>query len=364
MHQERGKKMKKKTRGKRKKLFSFLRRVASFPFFLNQLPHTQRRGRRSSRGRSRPEPANPLRLARSLVIPNWLEMGGGGGEAAMSPPSGGGKRGRDPEEDVYVDNLHSHKRYLSEIMASSLNGLSVGDSLVDNIMESPARSESASYFRDEMISQYSPMSEDSDDYRCYDTQLNPNGSQTDAMVSPSTSPMSSPHRFQKPQSALLSANPYPLPSCSLSSVVCSNPRRGSENEGRFPSSPNDMCHGADLRKTALLRSVQMRVQGPHAYELSFCGRQEQEQEHAHDHDDEHHHEHLEGLGLEGEERSSSHRETISDEATYQMPENSYGRPEHDIDYIDDCTPHGCLRDLKFKQEDKDSSKLPSRDKNR
>uniref|UniRef100_A0A0E0KYN9 Uncharacterized protein n=1 Tax=Oryza punctata TaxID=4537 RepID=A0A0E0KYN9_ORYPU len=311
----------------------------------------------------------------------------------MSPPSsGGGKRGRDPEEDVYVDNLHSHKRYLSEvaresfslsresfshgcalcvpgnfvvgwflgIMASSLNGLSVGDSLVDNIMESPARSENASYFRDEIISQYSPMSEDSDDYRCYDTQLNPNGSQTDAIVSPSTSPMSSPHRFQKPQSGLLSANPYPLPSCSLSSVVCSNPRRGSENEGRFPSSPNDMCHGADLRKTALLRSVQMRVQGPHAYELSFCGRQEQE--HAHDHEDEHQHEHLEGL--EGAERSSSHRETISDEAGYQMPENSYGRPEHDIDYIEDCTPHGCLSDLKFKQEDKDCSKLTSMDKNR
>ncbi|XP_052155761.1 uncharacterized protein LOC127773662 [Oryza glaberrima] len=285
--------------------------------------------------------------------------GGGGGEAAMSPPSGGGKRGRDPEEDVYVDNLHSHKRYLSEIMASSLNGLSVGDSLVDNIMESPARSENTSYFRDEIISQYSPMSEDSDDYRCYDTQL-PNGSQTDAMVSPSTSPMSSPHRFQKPQSGLLSANPYPLPSCSLSSVVCSNPRRGSENEGRFPSSLNDMCHGGDLRKTALLRSVQMRVQGPHAYELSFCGRQEQE--HAHDHEDEHQHEHLEGL--EGAERSSSHRETISDGVGYQMPENSYGRPEHDIDYIEDCTPHGCLSDLKFKQEDKDCSKLTSMDKNR
>lgn len=203
------------------------------------------------------------------------------------------------------------------------------------------------------------MSEDSDDYRCYDTQL-PNGSQTDAMVSPSTSPMSSPHRFQKPQSGLLSANPYPLPSCSLSSVVCSNPRRGSENEGRFPSSPNDMCHGGDLRKTALLRSVQMRVQGPHAYELSFCGRQEQE--HAHDHEDEHQHEHLEGL--EGAERSSSHRETISDGVGYQMPENSYGRPEHDIDYIEDCTPHGCLSDLKFKQEDKDCSKLTSMDKNR
>lgn len=34
-----------------------------------------------------------------------------------------------------------------QIMASSLNGLSVGDSLPDNIMESPARSETASCFR-------------------------------------------------------------------------------------------------------------------------------------------------------------------------------------------------------------------------
>ena len=34
-----------------------------------------------------------------------------------------------------------------QIMASSLNGLSVGDSLSDNIMVSPARSETASSFR-------------------------------------------------------------------------------------------------------------------------------------------------------------------------------------------------------------------------
>lgn len=33
--------------------------------------------------------------------------------AAVSP--GGTKRGRDPEEEVYLDNFHSHKRYLSEV---------------------------------------------------------------------------------------------------------------------------------------------------------------------------------------------------------------------------------------------------------
>ncbi|CAN6345350.1 unnamed protein product [Urochloa humidicola] len=289
-------------------------------------------------------------------------MAGGSGEAAMSPPSsggsgsGGGKRGRDPEEDVYVDNLHSHKRYLSEIMASSLNGLSVGDSLHDNIMESPARSDTASSFRDEILSQYSPMSEDSDDYRCYDTQLNPSGSQPDAMISPSTSPMSSPLRHQKPQSPLLPSSPYPLPSCSLSSVVCSHARRGSDNEGRFPSSPNDMCHGADLRRTALLRSVQMRVQGPHAYDLPFGIRQE----HVHEHEDEH--EHLEGL--EGAERSSSCSKSIN-EVGYRRPDRDFGRSEHEIDYMNNCTSDDCPSDPKFKQEDKSHCKFDtSMDKNR
>ncbi|CAL4902844.1 unnamed protein product [Urochloa decumbens] len=291
-------------------------------------------------------------------------MAGGSGEAAMSPPSsvgsgsGGGKRGRDPEEDVYVDNLHSHKRYLSEIMASSLNGLSVGDSLPDNIMESPARSETASSFRDEILSQYSPMSEDSDDYRCYDTQLNPSGSQPDAMISPSTSPMSSPLRHQKPQYPLIPSSPYPLPSCSLSSVVCSHARRGSDNEGRFPSSPNDMCHGADLRRTALLRSVQMRVQGPHAYDLPFGIRQE----HVQEHEDEHEHERLEGL--EEAERSSSCSKSIN-EVGYRRPDHDFGRPEHEIDYMNNCTSDDCPSDPKFKQEDKSHCKFDtSMDKNR
>ncbi|KAL6608250.1 hypothetical protein ACP70R_041313 [Stipagrostis hirtigluma subsp. patula] len=293
-------------------------------------------------------------------------MAGGSGEAAMSPPSsssggGSGKRGRDPEEDVYVDNLHSHKRYLSEIMASSLNGLSVGDSLPDNIMESPARSEGAAGFRDEILSQYSPMSEDSDDYRCYDTQLNPNMNQGDAMVSPSTSPMSSPHRHQKPQASLLPSNPYPLPSCSLSSVVCSHARRGSDNEGRFPSSPNDMCHGADLRRTALLRSVQMRVQGPHAYDMSFGSRQEQD--HTHEHEDEHEHEHVQAL--EGAGRSSSCRKSTNDEIIYQRPDHDFGQPEHEIRYIDDCTSDEYSGVQNFKHENKDCSKFDTNmDKNR
>lgn len=47
-------------------------------------------------------------------------MGGSGGDAAAGSPSstgnGGGKRGRDPEDEVYLDNLHSSKRYLSEVL--------------------------------------------------------------------------------------------------------------------------------------------------------------------------------------------------------------------------------------------------------
>lgn len=33
--------------------------------------------------------------------------------STVASPSG--KRSRDPEDEVYVDNLHSHKRYLSEV---------------------------------------------------------------------------------------------------------------------------------------------------------------------------------------------------------------------------------------------------------
>jgi hypothetical protein len=109
------------------------------------------------------------------------------------------------------------------------------------------------------------MSEDSDDCRYYDPILGSSNNTTQVHVDSSYTSPSSPHRHQK----LVTSNPtctssssaYPLPCNSLSAVICSPTRRGShESEGRFPSSPNDMCHGADLRKTALLRSVQMRAQ--------------------------------------------------------------------------------------------------------
>ncbi|XP_058082636.1 uncharacterized protein LOC131230717 [Magnolia sinica] len=199
-----------------------------------------------------------------------------GSEASSSPS---GKRSRDPEDEIYLDNLHSHKRYLSEIMASSLNGLTVGDSMSENLMESPARSEGMNYYpRDEISSQYSPMSEDSDDSRYCDNPLNTSMAQPDSL-STFIGPVS-PHRHQRLLAGYSSPPPthsYPSFGCTPTSTACSQPRqRGSDSEGRFPSSPSDICHSADLRRAALLRSVQMRVQphGPPAYELPYSSEQE------------------------------------------------------------------------------------------
>ncbi|GLU07295.1 hypothetical protein SLE2022_242590 [Rubroshorea leprosula] len=204
-------------------------------------------------------------------------MGPESASASTSTPSppASAKRSRDPEDEVYIDNLHSHKRYLSEIMASSLNGLTVGDPLPENLMESPARSESMFYLRDEMSFQYSPMSEDSDDSRFCETPLNSCSSQPESLTS---SPVS-PYRYQRPLGAFSSTpnSSYPSYGCNISSVTCSPSRqRGSDTEGRFPSSPSDICHSADLRRAALLRSVQLRAQpsGPLPFELPFGSAQD------------------------------------------------------------------------------------------
>lgn len=193
--------------------------------------------------------------------------------SSSSSPSPGGvnKRNRDSEDEAYLDNFHSHKRYLSEIMASSLNGLTVGESMSDNLIESPARSESTiSYLRDDIFMQYSPMSEDSEDARYSETPLNISMAPSDNIP---TSPSSSPHRHQKPFNGTTSTT-YPSLSCNL---TASQPRqRGSDSEGRFPSSPSDICHSADLRRAALLRSVQMRVHpaAPPSYDIPFGVEQE------------------------------------------------------------------------------------------
>nr|ACU23048.1 unknown [Glycine max] len=218
-----------------------------------------------------------------------------GGSPSASSPSA--KRTRDPEEEVYLDNLRSHKRYLSEIMASSLNGSTVGDSLPDNLMESPARSESMFSFRDDMSLQYSPMSEDSDDLRFCETPVHSCSSQPDSLPS---SPVS-PHRYQRPQNALPSAPSSSSNASYGSTIACPQPRqRGSDSEGRFPSSPSDICHSADLRRAALLRSVQMRTQppGPASLDLPFVSNQES------------------APNIDPEERSCSYMKSLVDEREY------------------------------------------------
>ncbi|KAJ4905472.1 3'-5' exonuclease domain-containing protein / K homology domain-containing protein [Raphanus sativus] len=182
--------------------------------------------------------------------------------ASSSSPSG--KRTRDPEDEVYLDNLRSQKRYLSEIMACSLNGLTVGDSVSVNMLDSPTRSESFLspnyHYRDDMPLQYSPMSEDSDETRfCEDPITSTSSSQPESRP---TSPVS-PYRYQRPFTSTTSYYSHTCPvsmSTNATSTTPQSRQRGSDTEGRFPSSPSDICHSSDLRRTALLRSVQMRTQ--------------------------------------------------------------------------------------------------------
>ncbi|XP_022155255.1 uncharacterized protein LOC111022394 isoform X2 [Momordica charantia] len=190
-------------------------------------------------------------------------------------------------------------------MASSLNGLTVGDPLPENLMDSPARSESMLYLRDEMSWQYSPMSEDSDDCRFCETSTNLFPLQSDSVP---TSPVS-PYRYQRPFSTVTpstSTNNNSL-GCSTSPVPGLQPhQRGSDSEGRFPSSPSDICHSADLRRAALLRSVQMRAQppGPSSMELPYCSMTEP------------------GPNIEAEERPCAFTKSLVNERVYQLEECS------------------------------------------
>lgn len=219
--------------------------------------------------------------------------------STASPSSN--KRSRDPEDEVYLDNLHSHKRYLTEMMASSLNCLTVGDSLSDNPMDSPARSESVSYFRDDASLQYSPMSEDSDDARNYETSVNMCSSQPESAPS---SPVS-PYRYPRPSAGFSPSSPSTSYTSHVSNMTTSQTRqRSSECEGRFPSSPSDICHSADLRRAALLRSVQMRAQPPGPGPLPFEAPLSPSHEPAHI--------------MEAEEQSCSYEKSIVDDIVYQV----------------------------------------------
>ncbi|XP_031486588.1 uncharacterized protein LOC116255024 [Nymphaea colorata] len=204
----------------------------------------------------------------------------------MTGSESSGKRSRDPEDAVYLDNFHSHKRYLSEMMACSLNGLTVGDSLAENHrtspsrfdpLDSPARSETIGYSRDELCSPYSPMSEDSDDSRCCEPSLSTSIAQTDSCSRP-TSPVSPcRHHHRSGFGCTTIPTTFTASSLCIPSLVMGNSQqrqRNTESEGRFPSSPSDICHSPDLRRAALLRSVQMKAQPqrPLAFELQFGSR--------------------------------------------------------------------------------------------
>lgn len=141
------------------------------------------------------------------------------------------------------------------------------------------------------------MSEDSDDSRYYENTCS---SQPESAP---TSPVS-PYRCQKHLNAFVSGHPttsYPSHGSVVSSTQSPQPRqRGSDTEGRFPSSPSDICHSADLRRAALLRSVQMRAQplGSSQFEL------QQES----------------GSNIVVEERPCSYMKIDVDERSYQIPE--------------------------------------------
>lgn len=64
-------------------------------------------------------------------------------------------------------------------------------------------------------------------------------------------------------SQLSSRQQTPPPYTPSLPLPCSQPRpKGPDSEGRLPPSPSDPCQSADLRRAALLRSLQIRSQSP------------------------------------------------------------------------------------------------------
>lgn len=160
------------------------------------------------------------------------------------------------------------------------------------------------------------MSEDSDDSRFCEPPINTCSSQPDSAP---TSPVS-PYRYQRPLSGFSSApstsSHHLHGSAVAATVTAPQPRhRGSDSEGRFPSSPSDICHSAGLRRAALLRSV-MRTQppGPSSYELASCSGQDSVP------------------NIEAEERPCSYMKSMVDEREYEIEEcSSMGTGEPDFD---------------------------------
>eukprot|EP00245_Coleochaete_scutata_P004572 TRINITY_DN1728_c0_g1_i1.p1 TRINITY_DN1728_c0_g1~~TRINITY_DN1728_c0_g1_i1.p1 ORF type:complete len:443 (+),score=51.13 TRINITY_DN1728_c0_g1_i1:125-1453(+) len=227
----------------------------------------------------------------------------------------GSKRSRDPESDTMLDNFHSHKRYLTEVMATSLNGLQVGEgsgkppagnslSLAD-LIGSPTQADTASgSARDDLSNLDSAMSDDSDDsvsvWRVPDhishpmfPQQSPVSSSDSARLSPCWKPTDRPAWTSGPNdgadmcacsppspgSPRRRPNPGPIPgtpttpgaqtphSQSHPFAIPARPHSyhhskylSPDAEGRLPPSPSDPSQTANLRRAALLRAFQARSQ--------------------------------------------------------------------------------------------------------
>jgi hypothetical protein len=136
-------------------------------------------------------------------------------------------------------------------------------------MESPERTETASFSREELVAQYYPMSEDSDDrvgyhmIQCNDSPHHISMTRFDQVISSSTSPVS-PQRNQRTingvgrqfgcssftsstgdgSSSLVYMTSFPLP--------CTQPRKWNiDSESRFPPSPSDPCQYAYQHREVL-----------------------------------------------------------------------------------------------------------------
>ncbi|CAM6051750.1 unnamed protein product [Sphagnum compactum] len=192
------------------------------------------------------------------------------------------------EDEAFLDNFHTHKRYLTEVMASSLNGLKVGEAtsnnnnnphssppLLDaamNVMTSPAHTETAALSRDDTSTLDSPMSDDSDESVGYRmgrvSEVSPfmpiSSTKTVSTSTAAVSPVL-PRRNSTSISGYLmgvaSQQQTPPPYTPSLPFPCSQPRV-KDAEGRLPPSPSDPCQSADLRRAALMRSLQMRSQSP------------------------------------------------------------------------------------------------------
>ncbi|KAH7300625.1 hypothetical protein KP509_24G071800 [Ceratopteris richardii] len=168
-------------------------------------------------------------------------------------------------------------------MASSLNGLKVGDTFSGGpkattptfdplgspgLTETGGISKSLSSYPsngDELSSLDSYMSDDSDNdsvcYRtgriCYRTPQRILSSLGDS------SRAASPVKSSKGVSSFCSNAATNGFSMSSTSISCMQPRqRVADAESPFPPSPSDPCYSADLRRTALLKSLQLRAQSP------------------------------------------------------------------------------------------------------